>query len=102
MGTDEVWMAQAACRNTNVPDLFFPPKSKGVRTDYTRAKEICRRCPVQKHCLAYSIVHSLYDGCWGGMSERERRHLPLDVKVAIRTAWWQRYPQTRPRRKEVS
>lgn len=100
MTTDDGWMMYAACRGiVTEPDVFFPRKYKGVKTDYTRAKEICANCPVTKRCLGYAIAHSIYEGCWGGMSEGERKHLPSSTKIAIKKLWWKHYPESRPGRK---
>lgn len=68
--------------------LFFPPKEgQGGRIDYTRAKEICKQCPVQRHCLMFAIAHKIPHGVWGGRTARERAHIPKVDRAAIRRAW---------------
>lgn len=64
------WMRQAACRESN-PDLFFPHRGENVRA----AKAVCAGCPVINECRDYSIVNDERVGIWGGLTERDRRHL---------------------------
>ena len=65
------WQAGALCAQTD-PELFFPQKGCGSLS----AKRICRACEVRAECLDYALTAGdrLF-GVWGGMSERERRHL---------------------------
>lgn len=85
---DDEWMAQAACANLDDLDpVFFPPKQKGKKTDYRRAKAVCRRCPVRAHCLMYAIAHKIPYGVWGGLTERERARISREDKVRIRRMW---------------
>lgn len=40
------WQTLAAC--TGEPtELWFPQKGRGAKLDYTKAQQICDRCPVQ-------------------------------------------------------
>lgn len=64
------WMSKAVCRGMEV-SIFFPEDGGGV----TRAKQICKDCPVAKKCLEYALVHRIDAGIWGGTSERERRRI---------------------------
>ena len=104
MALDDTWMIHAACRGVTDPEVFFPPKRKGIRTDYTVAKQICDSCPVIRTCLAYSIAHSVYQGVWGGMGEGERKAIDRNVKIMIRRRWWELHPLAKPSRlrKEVN
>lgn len=79
---DEQWRERALCAQTD-PEAFFPEKggSTGV------AKKICQRCEVRGECLSYALDHDERFGVWGGLSERQRRHLrqgtlPPDVLPA--------------------
>jgi WhiB family redox-sensing transcriptional regulator len=64
------WMARAACRGTDV-NTFFP--AQGDRPD--SAREVCGGCPVQVKCHDYAMADPDLDGCWGGMTARERAAL---------------------------
>lgn len=64
------WQFRARCAQTD-PDAFFPPKGGST----TEPKRICLSCPVRAECLEYALVNDERFGIWGGMSERERRHL---------------------------
>ena len=103
MALDDGWMALAACRSYPDPDaIFFPPKRKGIKTDYTQAKHICfEECPVRKTCFVYAIAHREAQGVWGGLSEVERRQLPREVKQLYRETWFKLHPQFHSRRNAV-
>src|SRR6202161_4815833 len=63
----------------------LPKRAAGKRTDpdelfvqgpaQSRAKLICRGCPVRTECLADALDNGIEFGVWGGMTERERRAL---------------------------
>lgn len=73
------WRHQAACTDVD-PELFFPvgrpgvtPPEQDART--TRAKAVCRGCPVKAECLTWALDHGDDYGVWGGMDPDERRAL---------------------------
>src|SRR5258708_6723943 len=72
------WMSDALC--LEYPrDWWFP--SRGEPID--RARDVCRRCLVQRECLTLAIVEGLDQGIFGGTSPKDRRRLrvqrvPLD------------------------
>ena len=68
--TSPEWMANALCRRSD-PDLFYP----GTGHSSQEGRAVCARCPVRTECLAYAIEHREYYGVWGGLSERQRRHM---------------------------
>jgi WhiB family redox-sensing transcriptional regulator len=104
MALDDDWMSYASCRGITDPEVFFPPKRKGVRTDYSTAKKICYSCPVRRTCLAYAIAHNIYLGVWGGLGEGERKAMDRQLKLEIRRRWWVIHPLAKPSRprREVS
>jgi WhiB family redox-sensing transcriptional regulator len=64
------WQDLALCAETD-PEAFFPEKGGSSRD----AKAVCMACPVRAQCLDYALeTHQLF-GIWGGLSERQRRHL---------------------------
>ena len=82
------WKVKAACRKEEIaPSIFYPEDDQEVRGKSntkrgkagkqrlreaeTRAKLICRECPVRAECLEYALAHG-EQGIWGGMSEDER------------------------------
>ncbi|MDD4867834.1 MAG: WhiB family transcriptional regulator [Mycobacterium sp.] len=67
---DEPWRDLALCAQTD-PESFFPEKGGSTR----EAKKMCRGCEVRDQCLDYALEHDERFGIWGGLSERERRHL---------------------------
>jgi WhiB family redox-sensing transcriptional regulator len=64
------WMADAECKQSD-PELFYPDTGHSSRD----GRAVCARCPVRAECLAYAIEHHERYGVWGGMSERQRRHM---------------------------
>lgn len=64
------WYDLAKCREYD-PEIFFPDKGESPRP----AKRICSSCPVRLECLNYALRYGVRYGVWGGMSDRERRHL---------------------------
>lgn len=49
------------------------------KVDAIQAKAVCNgtdgggACPVIKQCLDYALEHDLWEGVWGGMTQKERR-----------------------------
>jgi len=76
------WQLRAACRGPQSA-VFFPPGTferkdeKLVRE--TRAKEICRTCPVKNPCLDYAVSIREPHGIWGGLNEAERKTLTVQA-----------------------
>jgi hypothetical protein len=64
------WMQSAACRSVD-PELFFD----GDLIKTMAYKQVCGRCPVAAECLMYAYAVNDVNGIWGGMNERQRRHL---------------------------
>ncbi len=70
--TDTTWMADAACRDTDLA-VFFGTVRDADSVD--EAKQFCQRCPVRDDCLDYALATNQTDGIWGGTTGRERdRH----------------------------
>ena len=76
-GIDMAWQDFANCRGAD-HDLFFPERGASTRT----AKGICRECSVQVECLEFAIVSSEKFGIWGALSERERRKIRKERRIA--------------------
>ncbi|MGA8463478.1 MAG: WhiB family transcriptional regulator [Trebonia sp.] len=80
------WRLAAACRYMD-PDLFFPIGTAGPSADQiTRAKEVCRACPVRTPCLGWALERGVEHGVWGGMTEEERRALRVVIAGRRRPA----------------
>lgn len=65
------WMRDALCRER--PETNFFP-ARGESSD--PAKDVCRRCLVQRECFEYALeLGSATSGIWGGASGRDRREV---------------------------
>ena len=67
----------AKCVGEN-QDLFFPERGSST----VKAKAICNECPVQEECLEFAVVRKERFGIWGGKSERERRAIRRERRLA--------------------
>ena len=75
------WMDQGNCRN-KPPKMFFPSDGLGV----VIAKEICRTCKVKERCLNHALQNHISHGVWGGTSERQRRRIRNEQRLATKTS----------------
>lgn len=75
--TETDWMAAGNCRY-EPPATFFPSDGVGVEI----AKRICVDCPVKEPCLEYALAHRIDHGVWGGTSERQRRRILKQRRLA--------------------
>jgi WhiB family redox-sensing transcriptional regulator len=71
------WMARGICRD-HPPATFFPSDGVGVEV----ARRICATCPVKSPCLEYALRNGVDHGVWGGASERERRRIARQRRLA--------------------
>jgi hypothetical protein len=71
------WVGEAACRDAEWP-TFFPERGE----DAGAAKAICARCPVREACLDYALRWNITYGVWGGLSEKQRRRLRSERRLA--------------------
>jgi WhiB family redox-sensing transcriptional regulator len=73
------WHADALCREH--PEIsWFPEHGEST----TPARAVCARCLVREECLEYALDDpgALRWGVWGGTTERERRALRRQGRVA--------------------
>ena len=78
---EDSWQSLASCIESD-PDLFFP--ERGASTN--EAKRICRACLVREECLEYALTNGEKFGIWGGLDERQRRHVRRERAAARREA----------------
>ena len=80
-GMDD-WQLNALCRG-NHAYLFFPPSAFERKEERERremkAKAICGVCPVMEPCSSHAIQIREPFGIWGGLTETERKTMPLVV-----------------------
>jgi WhiB family redox-sensing transcriptional regulator len=66
--TDRSWMADAACRGADDPNLWHP--TAGLPSSWAIA--VCNRCPVRERCADYAITINDRHGVWGGLTFEQR------------------------------
>lgn len=71
------WRDAALCAQVDL-DLWFPDTGGSTRD----AKRVCFQCPVRLQCLEYAVERKEPWGVWGGLSQRERRHLRAERRKA--------------------
>jgi WhiB family redox-sensing transcriptional regulator len=76
---DRSWQDRANCLGVD-PDLFFPGRGESTQ----EAKAICAGCVVRDECLEQALARPEKFGIWGGTSERERRRLRRERRLARR------------------
>lgn len=77
IGVEAEWMPHGKCRDMD-PSFFFPNDGMGVLA----AQRVCAECPVRTPCLEYALVNRIDHGVWGGASERERRRILRQRRLA--------------------
>jgi hypothetical protein len=60
----EPWRAEAACRYTDEPDLWFSVHAEDRRA----ARLVCFTCAVKQACREYAVATKQRAGIWGGRS----------------------------------
>lgn len=66
------WMQRASCGEPDVDKSVFHASSESA---VRKAKQVCQGCPVKESCLRYALRAGDVWGVWGGLDDRERRHL---------------------------
>lgn len=63
------WWSDAACGRSDT-SIFFGSGNRP--SNVTRARELCRSCPVLKDCLNHALTHPEEYGVWAGTSVLDR------------------------------
>lgn len=81
---DLTWRDRARCASPRIDsDWFFPLPTEPA----DMALAICRGCPVQPQCLAYSLSAGDCEGIYGAATPRERRAMLMAWRgVVVRQA----------------
>ncbi len=54
-------------------ELFYPkPTDPNPRKRIEAVQKLCSACPVQDHCIQYSLSTNEPDGIWGGLTRSMR------------------------------
>jgi WhiB family redox-sensing transcriptional regulator len=65
------------------PELYFPDKgcSNTSLRDIAVAKKVCKTCPYISECLSWAVANDEI-GIWGGTTQKERRGLRRQRRLA--------------------
>jgi WhiB family redox-sensing transcriptional regulator len=66
------WQKRALCRGMGA-EVFYNPRGSSART--TRARAMCKVCPVKDDCLEMAKTFRDRFGIWGDTNGAERRAL---------------------------
>lgn len=69
-GVDFPKLPDAACKGVTDPERFFAFEDHRIE----QAREVCRRCPVIRECLAWALTHTEH-GVWAATTASERTEL---------------------------
>lgn len=75
---DMAWAGFGSCVGVD-PDIFFPERGD----DTSRARAVCRVCPVRDECLSWALESRQCFGIWGGMTPSQRRRLRRHPKLVL-------------------
>ena len=68
-------LPQAACREIENPDLFFPESRDQERKSLPTIRKICDGCIERKECLDYALEQQVPHGIWAGFTWAERKRM---------------------------
>lgn len=80
--TNVRWMEQAACKDCDDPDLFFP-RSEDTEPRHGEAVRICRQCPVWEQCREWGFRTKDEFAILGGMTSNQRTRIRNKRKKAM-------------------
>ena len=63
-------LPEAACRDTDQPDAWFSFDDRVIE----QARNVCRRCPALRDCLAWALANT-EEGLWAGTTAEQRKTL---------------------------
>lgn len=74
------WQQHAKCRELALEVFYGPDSERGGRRSrsVTRAKRICKACPVVSDCLEHALKWPEPYGIWGATTPAERRRILCD------------------------
>jgi WhiB family redox-sensing transcriptional regulator len=72
-----VWQRYGACRGESI-EMFVP----SVGGNFTKARDLCRSCPVRQECMDFATADEDVVGMWGGTTAPERRQMRARKGVA--------------------
>jgi WhiB family redox-sensing transcriptional regulator len=89
------WRIFAACGGSAALFYNTDPESKDQTPHrVTKAKAVCKACPVRPQCAAHALTVAEPYGIWGGFTEAER--------ALLRATDWRRYADPQCTRVDVA
>ena len=75
-------LPNAACRQVDNPNLFFPESRAEERKSLPIVAEICGSCIERKECLEYALTEKIPHGIWAGTTPA-MRGFKYESKVSL-------------------
>lgn len=77
-------LENAACKDYEFPDLFFPIGKKREAKNLPNAQAICNLCSEATRCLEFALEQKIEHGIWAGTTPDMRARMkPAVVKKSI-------------------
>lgn len=78
-------LPNAACKDYEFPELFFPDSRAKEKRILPLAQSICAGCVERKECLAYALEQKIPHGIWAGTTPAMRGIKNESKRTAVKT-----------------
>jgi len=70
-------LSEAACKDYQFPDLFFPDGKKQEADRLNFVQAICNGCVERKDCLEFALEQNIVHGIWAGTTPEMRKNMKV-------------------------
>jgi hypothetical protein len=70
-------LSEAACKDYQFPDLFFPEGKKQEADRLKFVQAICNGCVERKECLEFALEQNIVHGIWAGTTPEMRKNMKV-------------------------
>ena len=74
-------LPEAACRDYQFPNVFFPESKKQEADCLPFVQSICNGCIERKECLEFALEQQIPHGIWAGTTPEMRKQMKVKVKA---------------------
>lgn len=72
-------LENAACKDYEFPDLFFPAAPRFEERNLAFAQAICNNCVEAKKCLEFALEQDIRHGIWAGTTPQMRQNMKVGI-----------------------